>query len=145
MKTVYWMTVGGIDNRAQSAFDTEAEAIRDLEADERADRVLMVTVEHVVKAEEQDAQPPTWPVEIIRELDGFNGRACLVRRADRYFVVSSTDAFGTGFETLIFPADANGEVASWGEVGGGRGMSREKAIADFAELGPYYTSDEEEE
>jgi hypothetical protein len=46
------------------------------------------------------------PVEFIRELDGFTGDACLVKRDGKHYVVSTTYAFGTGLETLIFPADA---------------------------------------
>ena len=74
-------------------------------------------------------------VEVIRELTGFRGAACLVRRGDEYFVVSSVDALPTGPETLVFPADADGNVTGWGEVAGGRGVSREEAIAELAEEG----------
>ncbi len=71
-------------------------------------------------------------VEFVRELTGFTGSACLVRRGEEYFAVSSTVAAYTGFETLVFPADKNGEVTSWGDVAGGRGVSREEAIAELA-------------
>lgn len=73
-------------------------------------------------------------VEIIKELDGFTGQACLVRKDDAYFVVSSTVAHYSGPETLIFPADANGKVTNWGDVGGGRGVSRAEAIAELEAL-----------
>jgi hypothetical protein len=82
------------------------------------------------------------PVEFIRELDGFTGDACLVKRDGKHYVVSTTYAFGTGLETLIFPADAAGNVASWAEVGGGRGIGRSLAIADFAKRGPDAWEDE---
>jgi hypothetical protein len=71
-------------------------------------------------------------VEIIRELTGFTGAACLVRRGAEYFVVSSAGAPFTGPETLVFPADADGKVTDWGEVAGGRGVSREEAIIELA-------------
>ena len=72
-------------------------------------------------------------VTIVKELSGFTGQACLVRRGrSKFFVVSSTVAPFSGFETLVFPADAKGHVISWGEVAGGRGVSREEAIAELA-------------
>jgi hypothetical protein len=70
-------------------------------------------------------------IEVIRELTGFTGQACLVRRGDEHFVVSSVVAPYTGAETLVFPADADGEVADWIDVAGGRGVSREEAIAEL--------------
>ena len=70
-------------------------------------------------------------VEIVKELAGFKGEACLVRRADEYFVVSSVDAY-SGFETLAFPADSDGKVVDWGEVAGGRGVFRDEVIAELA-------------
>ncbi len=71
--------------------------------------------------------------KIIKELDDFQGRACLVKLEEKYFVVSSVDsAFDTGLpETLVFPSDKNGKVASWGEVAGGRNVSREEAIREL--------------
>lgn len=84
-------------------------------------------------------------VTILRELEGFRGEACLVQdeETQRFFVVSSVDpsatmpmlaAFGGGIggpETLVFPADKDGEVTDWGEVAGGRGTSRIQAIAEL--------------
>jgi hypothetical protein len=70
-------------------------------------------------------------VEIVRELNGFTGQAVLVKRGADHFVVSSTVAMFSGPETLVFPADATGKVTDWGEVAGGRGMSREQAIAQL--------------
>ena len=71
-------------------------------------------------------------VTVIREGAGFES-AVLVQRNDEYFVVSSIAfAFDTGGpETLVFPADETGEITDWGEVAGGRGMSREEAIAQL--------------
>lgn len=71
-------------------------------------------------------------VEIVRELDGWRGEACLVRSEnERYFVVSSVVAVFSGFETLVFPSDENGKVDDYLEVAGGRGVSREEAILDL--------------
>ena len=73
--------------------------------------------------------------EIIKELSGFTGEACLVKIKDKYFVVSSVSAaFDTGMpETLVFPSDENGKVMDWGEVAGGRNVSREEAIQELEE------------
>lgn len=74
-------------------------------------------------------------VEIVRELDkGFKGHACLVKKGGQYFVVSSADALFSGPETLVFPADESGKVTDWGEVAGGKGTSREQAIAELEEM-----------
>lgn len=90
-------------------------------------------------------------VTIVAELEGFRGEACLVQdeETQRFFVVSSVDTstmfagmsamFGSGDifssiggpETLVFPADKDGNVTDWGEVTGGRGVSREAAIRDL--------------
>lgn len=70
--------------------------------------------------------------QVVKEdLEGFTGFAGLVELDGDYFVVSSTNAMVTGYETLVFPADKDGKVTNWGEVAGGRGMSREEAIADL--------------
>lgn len=74
----------------------------------------------------------TASVEIVRELDGFNGRACLVKRDEEHFVVSSVNAF-LGPETLVFPCDEHGEISSWIEVAGGQNVSRDEAIAELGE------------
>lgn len=74
-------------------------------------------------------------VEFIRELpvSPTGAEQCLVKQGERYFIVSSVVARFSGYETLVFPSDATGEVSDWGEVAGGRGCSREQAIADLAE------------
>lgn len=73
-------------------------------------------------------------VEIVKELPATRTGAAqvLVKKGDDYFVVSSVDALLSGFETLVFPADSDGKVTSYGAVAGGPGMSREEAIADLA-------------
>lgn len=71
-------------------------------------------------------------VEIVKELTGFTGQACLVRKGEQYFVVSSTVAMFSSPETLVFPATADGDVTDWLEVAGGRGVSRSEAIAELA-------------
>jgi hypothetical protein len=73
-------------------------------------------------------------VEFVKELHDFAGLAALVKRGNQYFVVSSVIAPFSGFETLVFLADENGEVTSWDEVAGGRGVSREEAITELASL-----------
>jgi hypothetical protein len=72
-------------------------------------------------------------VEIVRELNPSptGAKQVLVRGPEGYFVVSSVVAMFGGFETLVFPADEKGEVTDWGEIAGGRGMSRDEAIADL--------------
>lgn len=71
-------------------------------------------------------------VEVVkRNLKGFLGEANLVKRGDDYYVVSSVRLPLTGFETLVSPADAEGEVTDWGDVAGGRGFSQAEAIADL--------------
>lgn len=70
---------------------------------------------------------------VVRELKGWQGRACLVKRGDEYFVVSSVNAPFSGPETLAFRADAKGNVESFTEVAGGRRMSREEVLSELAE------------
>lgn len=67
-----------------------------------------------------------------KNLFGFTGTAWLVEIDGYYFIVSGTIAF-TGWECLVFPANKNGEVTSWGDVAGGRGFSHEDALADLVE------------
>lgn len=71
-------------------------------------------------------------VEIVRELEDYAGSACLARKGDEYFVVSSVSVLGTP-ETLVFAADETGDVTEWLEVAGGKCMSRQEAIADLEE------------
>lgn len=75
--------------------------------------------------------------EIVKELpDWGKGDACLVRKGDEYFVVSSVYAMFSGFETLAFRCDKDAEVGAvgednWLEVAGGRGRSRDETIAEI--------------
>jgi hypothetical protein len=70
--------------------------------------------------------------EILRKhLENFLGDAWLVKNGDKYFVVSGVNAMFSGWEVLVFPADEHGEVTSWSEVAGGRGITHEEAIADL--------------
>lgn len=73
-------------------------------------------------------------MKFVRELDDFRGSACLVTDGQAYWVVSSVEAMFTGFETLVFEASEEGSVTNWAEVAGGRGYSRDEAIADLSEL-----------
>ncbi len=70
-------------------------------------------------------------MQVKKELSGFKGAACLVEHEGQHYVVSSVDAMYTGPETLVFEADESGNVTSWTDIAGGRGMSREEAIADL--------------
>lgn len=73
-------------------------------------------------------------VEVIGPVnESARGDQVLVRRGDDFFVVSSVNAPFSGPETLVFPADKHGNVTDWMQVAGGRGMSREEAIAELAE------------
>lgn len=75
-------------------------------------------------------------IQFVKELkDGWQGEACLVRDrvTNKHYVVSSVVAPFTGYETLVFEADANGDVEEWMEVAGGRGMGRHAAMEDLEE------------
>ena len=79
---------------------------------------------------------PDVSITFVRELTPPRRGAsqCLVSIGDDYFVVSSiASAFDTGLpETLVFPGNAEGDITSWGDVAGGRNVSREDAILDLA-------------
>ena len=82
-------------------------------------------------------------VKVIKEFGGRSTEASTVHSqtlvldmdTGAYYLVSTASVMLTGLETLVFPAKSNGEVTSWGEVAGGRGMSREEAIADLQQNG----------
>lgn len=69
----------------------------------------------------------TKTARFVRTLTGFTGDARLYElsephegygeRADTHVVVSAVVTYG-GAETYIFPANADGEVTSWGEIPG---------------------------
>ena len=64
----------------------------------------------------------------ITSLGDFTN-AALFQLSDtgQYVIVSAVYAY-SGPETLVFPATADGEVANWCEIGGGRGYE-DHAIA----------------
>lgn len=71
--------------------------------------------------------------KIIKELpiSASGATQCLVLHNDAYYVVSSVHASFTGFETLVFAAEKSGKITSFECLAGGKGMSREEAIADL--------------
>lgn len=74
-------------------------------------------------------------VVVVKELpvSASGTTQVVVRRGERHYVVSSVHAY-SGFETLVFGGEADGEITNWLEIAGGRGMSRDAAIADLAAL-----------
>jgi hypothetical protein len=75
--------------------------------------------------------------ELIKDVSGkFIGCAVLYKLdppldGHVYVVASGVDAMFSGPETLIFPANKNGDVVDWGEIGGSRGfMNPNAAIQD---------------
>jgi hypothetical protein len=73
--------------------------------------------------------------EIVRELSWPRGVACLVKRGEEFFVISSITSSNGERETLTFPARADGTVTSHNEVlpASGRGtFSRTDAIRALA-------------
>lgn len=84
---------------------------------------------------------------LVRQLDGFTGDARLYRceppmpyRASwdaeedsltEFVVVSATCVLGDP-ETYVFPADAEGEIVWWGEIGGSfrGGLDHSRALAE---------------
>ena len=69
-------------------------------------------------------------VKVIKELKSLRQQV-LVKKGKFFFVVSSVFSPFSGFETLVFPATKTGEITSWLEVAGGRGMSQAEAIKDL--------------
>jgi len=65
---------------------------------------------------------------IKKGLNGFTGDAWLIKINDDFYVVSGTYAMFSGWEVLVFPSDSEGNVTSWGEIAGGRGIPHEDAI-----------------
>ena len=73
-------------------------------------------------------------VEILdKNLPDFTGEAWHVKNGDKYYIVSDTTVMFSGWEVLIFPSNEGAEVVSWGEVGGGRGISHMEAIRQIEE------------
>jgi len=54
----------------------------------------------------------------------------LVHHEGNFYIVSENTALE---ETLIFPATPTGEVVSYNEVGGGKGLTVDEVLADFEE------------
>jgi len=74
--------------------------------------------------------------EIVKDVSAkFTGTAVLFQHDGKFYVASHANVPFSGPETLVFPADADGEITSWGEVAGGRGMSIAEAIADLEDQG----------
>ena len=74
-------------------------------------------------------------VEVIKkDLNGFTGTAWLLKKGRRYFVASGTHAMFSGWEVLVFRSDKNGEITSWSDVCGGKGISMNEAIEQLQEL-----------
>jgi len=49
-----------------------------------------------------------------------------------YVVSSGVLAFGTGPETLVFPANKKGKITSWGDIAGSRGyIDPDQAIKEM--------------
>ena len=55
-----------------------------------------------------------------------NGRTAHVYHSGQYYFISDN-----GRETLIFPSNAEGKIASFQEVGGGSGLSLLEVLGDF--------------
>lgn len=74
---------------------------------------------------------------VIKELEGWTGRACVVEVGGRHYVVSSITPRDEPLlrcpETLAFESDENGNVAKYSEVAGGKNMTREETIAELEE------------
>jgi len=73
-------------------------------------------------------------MKIVSELVGYTGQACLVEHEGKYYVVSSTVVPYSGPETLVFPSNKDGVVLSWGDVAGGKNVSRLEAIEEIKSL-----------
>lgn len=73
----------------------------------------------------------------IRALSGFAGTAYLYElHTGQRVVASAANVPFSGPETLVFPADVNGKVTGWSEIGGGRGyMDCDRAIEEMEASG----------
>ncbi len=70
------------------------------------------------------------PFEVSFENLSGKIRRVLVHHKGSFYVVSENTALQ---ETLIFPATPTGEIESWNEVGGGKGLTIEEVLGDFEE------------
>lgn len=64
-------------------------------------------------------------VEVNDEYRGYSSGRVLMRdrQTDKFYLMSWADVPFSGQEILVFPADAKGEVTSWLDVAGGRGIT----------------------
>ena len=76
-------------------------------------------------------------VEFIEFGLSYGDDSCLVRKGDRYYVVSHIGyaADHGGPETLVFPARGDGMITDWTDVAGGPGVSPTEAIAQLERNG----------
>lgn len=70
---------------------------------------------------------------VEKGLTGYKGEAWLVKdnETGNYYVVSRADTFDRGDETMIFPADEEGEVINWHDLYAGYGEDHETAMQNF--------------
>ena len=61
---------------------------------------------------------------------GTPGKRWLLKDVETgdFYVASGVNAMYTGWEVLVFPADERGEITSYGDVAGGRGITYEDAV-----------------
>ena len=71
--------------------------------------------------------------EKVYELEGNRGklRKKLVHHKGEFYMVSENTLLE---ETLVFRADPTGDVSSYLEVGGGKGVTLEEVVADFDDM-----------
>ena len=69
-------------------------------------------------------------VNVDRESRGYSSGRVLMRdrQTDKFYLMSWADVPFSGQEILVFPADAQGEVTSWLNVAGGRGITWMEAV-----------------
>lgn len=74
------------------------------------------------------------PFEFIRDIQGWKGVVKFYKdtRDDSYVLVSRADTFDRGDETMAFPADKDGDVLDWEELGAGYGITHEELLAQMA-------------
>jgi hypothetical protein len=68
------------------------------------------------------------PFEVSFEDLSGKIRRVLVHHKGSFYMVSENTALK---ETLIFPASPTGEIESWSEVGGGKGITLEEVLVNF--------------
>lgn len=68
------------------------------------------------------------PFELKHENKSGKIRRALVHHKGSFYIVSENTVLK---ETLIFPASPTGEIESWSEVGGGKGLKLEEVLGNF--------------